>query len=238
MRTSPPPVEYSDPKDIHQLWWELGARLHKAMVDFAAEGGKGAYLNSGKRTDYMQWLLRLGRVPRGQEWNPAYKGSPLTAIPGRSDHRNLSFAISAADIGGTAFKRWLRARQARYGVRFDIPSEDWHITCWGTPQVHCPPLGGVPVTPPRPDPTPTPNPQELTVADIAAITTRLDGIVANLEVLQVRMGDVERLVIESKSYAKADGLDDLSDKEQVEFQKNVAKLAAAEIARLKAARAK
>lgn len=242
-----PPVEYSDPKDIDQLHITLRYRLKKAMADFKAEGGLYAQLVSGKRTDYMQYLLRLGRVPRGEEWNPAYPGYPLTAVPGRSDHRNISQDISAADIGGTAFKRWLRARQKKYGVLFNISSEDWHIIPYGTPQVN---VNYSPAPKPAPKPTPpkpAPTRQEpFTVAQYDDIDDKLTKILnettankANLEILQSRIGFLEGVLIETKAYAREDAYDDLETaQEKVELQAKVNAYANAEKAKLKAARAR
>lgn len=107
--------------DVHYV---LRDRLWTARVDAAKEGLR-LELNSGGRSDGQQWDLRRGRVPRGQECNPAYKGSPTTAVPGRSRHRNLSFDISAADMMGTALG-WLHRHQREYGIHFPVPGEAWH----------------------------------------------------------------------------------------------------------------
>lgn len=114
--------------DVHV---ELRNRLWTARHDAMAQR-LTLELNSGGRSDGQQWDLRHGRVPRGQECNPAYKGSPTTAIPGRSRHRNLSFDISAADMMGTGLG-WLHRHQADYGIHFPVPGEAWHAEPTRTP---------------------------------------------------------------------------------------------------------
>jgi hypothetical protein len=93
----------------------------------------GLFLVSGKRTDYMQWLLRHERVP-GHECDPSYPCYPPTAIPGRSNHRNLSYDIAAADMGGIDLY-WLGQNQRKYGLHRPISGERWHFECRGTPTV-------------------------------------------------------------------------------------------------------
>lgn len=157
MRVGPPPYEVANNKDLGELAEPLRSRLAQMIADAPR---RGLVLVSGKRTDYQQYMLRVGRVPRGQEWNPAYKGRPLTAIPGRSNHRNLSADIAAADIGGRDLA-WARANAHRYGLHFPIPSEDWHAEPHGTPTV--------PITPYRPTSHTPQEPLMVTAADEAKI---------------------------------------------------------------------
>ena len=125
-----PNVPPKDPKALADVAEPLRSIVHTAIIDARAEG-LSLYLVSGGRSDGQQWDLRHGRVPAGQECNPAYPGHPRTAIPGRSNHRNLSPKISAADMGGAL--GWLHTHAADYGIHFPVGGENWHIELTGHP---------------------------------------------------------------------------------------------------------
>lgn len=146
-----PNVPNKNPRNWMDLHPVLRDRLWTARVD-AMKERLSLELNSGGRSDGQQWDLRHGRVPRGQECNPAYKGSPTTAVPGRSRHRNLSFDISAADMMGTGLG-WLHRHQADYGIHFPVPGEAWHAEpTKAAPRKSILPYGSTGGTPPKVDP--------------------------------------------------------------------------------------
>lgn len=152
-----PPVSYSDPTSVAELHEPLRSRvaqaIHDAPVRTKAATGTALtlFLVSGKRTDYMQWLLRHQRVPAGQECNSAYPGVPLTAVPGHSHHRNIAADIAAADLGGSALD-WLAAHEAEYGLKRTVPSERWHFEAVGTPTRKITPFDGSSVVVPKWEP--------------------------------------------------------------------------------------
>jgi hypothetical protein len=118
-----PPVEYANPRSIAELAEPLRSRIQQAVNDAP---GRNLFLVSGKRTDWQQWLLRHERCP-GNECNmAACKGSPVTAVPGRSNHRNISSTICAADMGGLGLD-WLIANRESYGLALTVSSEKWHF---------------------------------------------------------------------------------------------------------------
>lgn len=138
-----PPVEYADPRDVGQLAEPLRSRIAQAIKD-APTGG--LILVSGKRTDWQQWLLRHDRCP-GRECDPGCKGSPTTARPGRSNHRNISADIAAADMGGRDLD-WLIANERKYGLARTVPGEKWHFEVVGPATVPITPYGK-PSKPPK-----------------------------------------------------------------------------------------
>lgn len=123
-----PNVPSKDAKALRDVAEPLRSYLNTAMID-ARQAGLALYLVSGGRSDGQQWDLRHGRVPNGHECDPAYKGHPTTAIPGRSNHRNLSPQISAADMGGAL--AWLHQHQSCYGIEFPVRGENWHAEITG-----------------------------------------------------------------------------------------------------------
>lgn len=125
-----PPMEYANPRDLGQVQAPLRDRLWTAMQD-APRGG--LILVSGRRTDYQQWLLRHDRCP-GRECDPGCKGSPTTARPGRSNHRNISSKIAAADMGGIDLN-WLGQHESDYGIARVVPGEKWHFEVVANPKV-------------------------------------------------------------------------------------------------------
>ncbi len=118
-----PNVPNKDPKDWGAIAEPLRSRLWTGKVRARAEG-KVIGLTSGARSAGQQWDLRHGRVPAGQECNPAYKGSPTTAIPGRSRHENTGPDHCAADMSGAL--SWLHQHAADLGIEFPVPGEAWH----------------------------------------------------------------------------------------------------------------
>jgi hypothetical protein len=113
-----PPVTYADPRDVAELVEPLRSRVAQLIAD-APTGG--LVLVSGRRSPWQQWLLRHQRCP-GRECDPACKGSPTTALPGRSQHQ----LGRAADLGGRELS-WAGARAHDYGLVRPVPGEPWHF---------------------------------------------------------------------------------------------------------------
>lgn len=131
-----PPVSYSNPRDLGQVAAPLRDRLWTAQLMAPRHG---LVLVSGKRTDWMQWLLRHERCP-GRECDPTCKGHPQTALPGRSHHRNLDAVVSAADMGGIDLD-WLGRNEQSFGLNRPVKGEKWHFENHGTPTVRIVPYG-------------------------------------------------------------------------------------------------
>lgn len=144
-----PPVSYADPHDVSVLEEPLRSRVAQAIADAPDHG---LMLVSGLRTPYQQWLLRHVRVPAGHECDPAYKGHPVTALPGVQDAQGNWISGSkhqrgqAADMGGRAMA-WFRQRLADYGLALTVPSENWHVEARGVPRVPIKPFGSHPARP-------------------------------------------------------------------------------------------
>lgn len=134
--TCKPPVEYADPKSVAELHEPLRSRIAQAEHD-APSGG--LFLVSGRRTPYQQWLLRHERCP-GHECDPAVKGHPTTALPGRSHHENRDSTHCAADMGGRDLD-WLIAHEDSYGLYRAVRGEKWHFEPKGNPTTHVTPWG-------------------------------------------------------------------------------------------------
>lgn len=113
-----PPVGYADPRDVGQLAEPFRSRIAQLIAD-APTGGLVPV--SLRRTPWQQWLLRHDRCP-GRECDPACKGSPTTALPGRSKHQ-LGLA---ADLGGRELA-WARSRARAYGLHLPVRNEPWHF---------------------------------------------------------------------------------------------------------------
>lgn len=141
----PYPNRNLDPRSWADLHPVLRDRLWTARIHAAREGLR-LELNSGGRSDGQQWDLRHGRCP-GRECDRACKGSPLTAVPGRSNHRNLSFSVSAADMMGTGLS-YLHRNKTRFGIHFPVPGEAWHAENKGTPTVQIIPWPNLAPAPP------------------------------------------------------------------------------------------
>lgn len=141
------PEVYANPRDLGQVAAPLKDLLW-TMMRHSPRGG--LVLISGKRTDFQQKLLRSPDrgIPRGQECNPAYKGHPTTAVPGRSRHRNLGYVggtddanlIAAADMGGIDLD-WAGAHEADFGLNRPVPGEKWHFQKHGNAKVPVIPYG-------------------------------------------------------------------------------------------------
>lgn len=143
-----PPGRNLDAKSWADLHKTLRDRLWTARI-YAAREGLRLELNSGGRADGQQWDLRRGRCP-GRECDRRCKGSPTTAVPGRSNHRNLSYEISAADMMGTGLS-YLHRNKGRFGIHFPVPGEAWHAENYGRPTVQ---IIGWPNLAPAPAPNP------------------------------------------------------------------------------------
>lgn len=144
-----PKVPNLDPKSWRDVHKTLRDRLWTARIH-AARAGLRLELNSGGRSDGQQWDLRRSRCP-GRECSRSCKGKPTTAIPGVSNHRNLSAKISAADMMGTGLS-YLHAHQREFGIHFPVPGEAWHAENKGTPTVQIIEWPNL-----APAPTPSPN---------------------------------------------------------------------------------
>lgn len=127
-----PNVRNLDPRSWADLDKTLRDRLWTARI-YALREGLRLELNSGGRSDGQQWDLRHGRC-RGRECDRRCKGKPTTAVPGRSNHRNLSYEISAGDMMGTGLS-YLHRNKARFGIHFPVPGEAWHAENYGHPTV-------------------------------------------------------------------------------------------------------
>lgn len=112
-----------------------GIRVHtcflektNAMVAAAAAAGVTLGANSSWRSRDEQIALRrqnCGPTDYDIYARPAGECSPVTAIPGTSNHETgLAVDFSDAQVGG-AVNNWLRANAAAYHYT-NLPSESWH----------------------------------------------------------------------------------------------------------------
>ena len=129
--TCRPPVDYANPRDLAQVAEPLRSRLWTAIND---SPNGGLILVSGKRTDWQQYLLRQSHGCKGRECDRGCKGTPTTAVPGRSNHRNLGGSVAAADMGGIDLD-WLGRHEADYGLHRPVPGEKWHFEVAGPAKV-------------------------------------------------------------------------------------------------------
>lgn len=127
-----PNVPNLDPKSWRDVHVVLRNKLWTARI-LVRRLGLTLELNSGGRSVGQQWDLRHARCP-GRECDPACKGHPTTALPGRSRHRNLSEVISAADMMGTGLS-YLHQHQRELGIHFPVPGEAWHAENKGQPTI-------------------------------------------------------------------------------------------------------
>lgn len=129
-----PNVPDLDAHNLRDVAEPLRSILHTAEIRAAAEG-RHLGLTSGGRSDGQQWdARRYNGVPHGQECNPAYKGHPTTALPGKSRHRNTGKyengkLVAAADMNGDL--AWLHANADNLGIHFPVPNEAWHAEVTG-----------------------------------------------------------------------------------------------------------
>jgi hypothetical protein len=127
MACTPPPVSFSDPRSLADLAEPLRSRVHTLILDY--RGPDPIWLKSGKRTPYLQFLLRQQHGCRGRECDRACKGTPTTAVPGSSKHETGEAADLAGDLAHVA-------RVAKsYGLALTVPGEPWHVQAVGTPTV-------------------------------------------------------------------------------------------------------
>lgn len=151
-------------RDISELDDRLGIPLKRMMRDRPGF----AYLNSGYRPDWYQAVLFADAV---MKYGSEAKARKWVAPPGRSSH-NHRFA---ADLGyrSDADKAWAHENCGRYGLRYPMSYEDWHIE---------------PVSKTGPV-APDPNPDEeddvpLTDADVEKVADKAAGkVVAALAAL-------------------------------------------------------
>jgi hypothetical protein len=93
-------------------------------------------LVSGIRVPGRQWDLRNARCP-GRECDRGCRGKPLTALPGRSNHRRRT----AADIGGRNLA-WATRNKSQYGLATPVRGEPWNLESAGRPSVTIRSIGG------------------------------------------------------------------------------------------------
>lgn len=117
-----------DPGELDQAlrdrYWTLRLEAHRL--------GLRLEVASGYRTPWQQYLLRVGRVPAGHEFDGAYGGHPPTALPGRSHHQQR--AAVDVDMTGAGYD-WLAGVCGRYGLALTVPGERWHLEAVGSPTV-------------------------------------------------------------------------------------------------------
>lgn len=116
------PVEtYADAHSVAALYPTLRDIVHTLQL----RAPRPLVLVSGTRTPFQQWMLRHDRCP-GRECDPACKGHPTTALPGKSHHENNGPNHCAADLGGPGLS-WVHTVANDYAIHFPVPGEDWHI---------------------------------------------------------------------------------------------------------------
>lgn len=121
------PPTLIDVPGVGKLSTEFGARWQRMANAAAADGI--VLTGWGYRSNQRQFELRGINGCRGREYDRSCKGSPLTAIPGRSNHEKGA----AVDVttGGRAIRttdpefRWLVANAARFQI-YNLPAEPWH----------------------------------------------------------------------------------------------------------------
>lgn len=110
------------PGDGHKHSSGLDKRLWDAFQRMAADAPGSLKINSGYRDIrkqeqlWQQALKKYGDPEIADNW---------VARPGKSSH-NSGLAI---DIGyeNDAVKKWVHANAGRYGLRFPMSNEPWHI---------------------------------------------------------------------------------------------------------------
>lgn len=110
-----------------------GIRVHTSIASqvenlCAAAANDGLNLTGGGwRSSDQQIALREQHGCGGANvYNRACKGSPPTAVPGRSNHeKGLAIDFRNCSSRSTACFKWLAANAARFGL-FNLPSEPWH----------------------------------------------------------------------------------------------------------------
>jgi D-alanyl-D-alanine carboxypeptidase len=109
---------------------ESAMRTWKAMVAAAEADGVALVPGSTYRSRAAQEALRRAHGCGGARLNdPSCKGSPPTAVPGRSLHeQGLAVDVRNCSSRDTAAYKWLAANAERFGWK-NLPSEPWH---WST----------------------------------------------------------------------------------------------------------
>ena len=100
---------------------EFGGRLDRFLAD--APGSMTVV--SGFRSSDEQMVQRRKNCP-DPVGSDSTECSPWTAKPGTSDHeRGLAADLS---YGSDVVMAWAHAHAADYGLQFDVPGEDWHVS--------------------------------------------------------------------------------------------------------------
>lgn len=110
-----------------------GIRMHRSVISqvealCAAAAGDGTPLTgSGWRSTERQIELRIAHGCGGSLiFDRTCRGSPPTAVPGRSNHeKGLAIDFANCSSRSTACFGWLAGNAARFGF-FNLPSEPWH----------------------------------------------------------------------------------------------------------------
>jgi hypothetical protein len=106
----------------------VNASAAQAFLDMKnAAAADGIILGGGGYRSYTEQIsLRIAHGCGGANlYNRACKGSPPTAVPGRSMHE-VGLAVDFKMNSGVF--QWLKANAGRFGI-FNLPSESWH---WST----------------------------------------------------------------------------------------------------------
>jgi hypothetical protein len=115
---------YANPRDLSVIAEPLRSIIYTAIEDCPYS----LWLNSGLRSPWQQYLLRVGRCGAAMAFDSDCKGNPTTALPYRSKHQQGT----AVDMAGVGLS-WLIAHRAEYGLGLTVPGENWHFEVVGSP---------------------------------------------------------------------------------------------------------
>lgn len=111
----------TDPRDPNDLAEPLRSEVLRLMA-----ADPRVTLTSGFRSNAQQVAARAANGCRGREYDASCKGSPTTAIPGRSRHESGQ----AADLAdGTSGRTLIDALIRDLGLNLirTVPGEPWHF---------------------------------------------------------------------------------------------------------------
>jgi hypothetical protein len=110
---------------------KMSKRFAARWVPMAREAAaQGVVLSGGAwRSNATQVQLRIAHGCGGSRvYDSSCKGTPPTAVPGRSRHETGdAIDVNLSGPGGRSSPeyRWLAANASRYGI-YNLPSEPWH----------------------------------------------------------------------------------------------------------------